>query len=98
MNYANETLFLVFALVLAGLFVSSMPYFSRRVPSKANQYWLLAIGLDILAFLLFASVSAVGPIVLTFANTFFFASYVFLFIFFRQLNQQPVTKFVNLSP
>lgn len=98
MNYANETLFLVFALVLAGLFVSSMPYYSRRVPSKANQYWLLAIGLDILAFLLFASVSAVGPIVLTFANTFFFASYVFLFIFFRQLNQQPVTKFVKLSP
>ena len=98
MNYANETLFLVFALVLAGLFVSSMPYFSRRAPSKANQYWLLAIGLDILAFLLFASVSAVGPILLTFANTFFFASYVFLFIFFRQLNQQPVTKFVKLSP
>ena len=98
MNYANETLFLVFALVLAGLFVSSMPYFSRRVPSKANQYWLLAIGLDILAFLLFASVSTIGPIVLTFANTFFFASYVFLFIFFRQLNQKPVTKFVNTSP
>jgi len=98
MNYANETLFLVFALVLAGLFVSTIPYFSKRAPSKTNQYWLLAIGLDILAFLLFASVSAVGPILLTFANTFFFASYFFLFIFFRQLNQQPVTKIVSVSP
>ena len=45
-----------------------------------------------------ASVSAVGPILLTFANTFFFASYFFLFIFFRQLNQQPVTKIVSVSP
>ena len=98
MTYVNETLFLTFALVLTGLFISSLPYFSKRTSSMANQYWLLAIGLDILAFLLFASVSAVGPILLTFANTFFFASYFFLFIFFRQLNQQPVTKIVSVSP
>ena len=98
MTYANETLFLTFALVLSGLFISSLPYFSRRASSKTNLYWLLAIGLDIFAFLLFAAVSAVSPILLTFANTFFFASYFFLFIFFRQLNDQPVTKLVSLSP
>ena len=98
MTYANETLFLTFALVLSGLFISSLPYFSRRASSKTNLYWLFAIGLDIFAFLLFAAVSAVSPILLTFANTFFFASYFFLFIFFRQLNDQPVTKLVSLSP
>jgi phosphatidylserine synthase len=86
MNYANETLFLVFALVLAGLFVSTIPYFSKRAPSKTNQYWLLAIGLDILAFLLFASVSAVGPILLTFANTFSFS------FFFVSLTNNPSQK------
>jgi phosphatidylserine synthase len=56
MTYANETLFLTFALVLAGLFISSLPYFSKRTPSQANHYWLLAIGLDVFAFLLFAAV------------------------------------------
>jgi signal transduction histidine kinase len=98
MTYANETLFLTFALVLAGLFISSLPYFSRRVTRQTNQYWLLAISLDIFAFLLFAAVLAIDPILLTFANTFFFASYFFLFIFFRQLNDKPVTKLVSLSP
>jgi len=61
MKYANETLFLTFALVLVGIFVSSIPYFSRRTSSKANQYWLIAIGIDILAFLSFASASLVSP-------------------------------------
>ena len=98
MTYVNETLFLTFALVLAGLFISSLPYFSKRTSSMANQYWLLAIGLDIFAFLLFAAVSTVGLLLLTFANTFFFASYFFLFIFCRQLNEKPVKKLVNLSP
>jgi bacteriorhodopsin len=60
MKYANETLFLTFALVLVGIFVSSIPYFSRRTSSKANQYWLIAIGMDILAFLSFASASLVS--------------------------------------
>ena len=98
MKYANETLFLTFALVLVGLFVASIPYFSRRTSSKANQYLLLAIGLDIVAFLLFASVSAINPILIVFANTFFFASYFFLFIFCRELNGKPVKTIVTLSP
>ena len=98
MTYVNETLFLTFALVLTGLFISSLPYFSKRTLSMANQYWLFAIGLDILAFLLFAAVSTGGLVLLTFANTFFFASYFFLFIFCRQLNGKPVKKLVNLSP
>ena len=90
MKYANETLFLTFALVLVGIFVSSTPYFSRRTSSKANKYWLIAIGMDILAFLSFASASVVNPLLLVFANTFFFASYFFLFIFCRELNGKSV--------
>ena len=98
MTYPNETLFLAFALVLAGLFISSTPYFSNTASGKSNRYWLLAIGLDICAFLLFAAASTVGLFLLTFANTFFFASYFFLFIFCRHLNDKPVKKLVSLSP
>jgi len=98
MTYPNETLFLAFALVLAGLFISSMPYFSYTALGKSNHYWLLAIGLDICAFLLFAAASTVGLLLLTFANTFFFASYFFLFIFCRHLNDKPVKKLASLSP
>ena len=98
MTYPNETLFLAFALVLAGLFISSTPYFSNTASGMGNRYWLLAIGLDICAFLLFATASTVGLFLLTFANTFFFASYFFLFIFCRHLNDKPVKKLVSLSP
>lgn len=98
MTYANETLFLAFAVVLAGLFISSLPYFSDNSLGKANHYWLLAIGLDICAFLLFAAASTVDLILLTFANAFFFASYFFLLIFFRYLNDHSVKKIVSLSP
>jgi len=98
MKYANETLFLTFALVLIGIFVSSIPYFSRRTSSKANQYWLIAIGMDILAFLSFASASLVSPLLLVLANTFFFASYFFLLIFCRELNGKSVKKLLTLSP
>ena len=98
MKYANETLFLTFALVLVGIFVSSIPYFSRRTSSKANQYWLIAIGMDIIAFLSFASASVVNPFLLVVANTFFFASYFFLFIFCRELNGKSVKKLLTLSP
>ena len=98
MKYANETLFLTFALVLVGIFVSSIPYFSRRTSSKANQYWLIAIGMDILAFLFFASASVVNPFLLVLANTFFFASYFFLLIFCRELNGKSVKKLLTLSP
>jgi len=98
MKYANEALFLVFVLVLIGLFVSSIPYVGRRTTSNANNYWLIALALNIGAFLLFAAVSSVDPVLLTFANTFFFAGYFFLFIFCRALNDQSVKKIASLSP
>ena len=98
MKYANEALFLVFALVMSGLFISSLPFFRGRTSGKTNYYWLLALGIEIGTFLLFASVSTVSPILLTFANTCFFASYFFLFIFCRELNNQPVAKLVTFSP
>jgi len=98
MKYANEALFLVFVLVLIGLFVSSIPYFGRRTSSNVNNYWLIALALNIGAFLFFASASSIDPVLLTFANTFFFAGYFFLFIFCRALNDQPVKKIAIISP
>ena len=98
MKYANEALFLVFVLVLAGLFISSIPYVARRTSSNTNNYWLIALGLNISAFLLFALGTTVDPILLTFANSFFFAGYFYLFIFCRALNDKPVKKLVSLSP
>ncbi len=98
MIYANEALFLVFVLVLTGLFVSSIPYFGRRTSTNANNYWLIALALNIGAFLFFASAPSINPVLLTFANTFFFAGYFFLFIFCRALNDQPVKKIVIFSP
>jgi len=59
---------------------------------------LLALGIEIVTFLTFASVSTVSPILLTLANTLFFASYFFLFIFCRTLNDKPVAKLVRFSP
>ena len=98
MKFANEGLFLVFALVMGGLFISSLPFFGGRKLDKTNNYWRLALGMNIVTFLLFASASTVSPILLTFANTFFFASYFFLFIFCRALNDKPVAKLVAISP
>ncbi|WP_216231757.1 sensor histidine kinase [Polynucleobacter sp. MWH-Jannik1A5] len=98
MQYANEALFLVFSLVLAGLFVSSLPYFRGRISSKLNTYWLIALGLNIATFLFFASASTVHPILLTFANTFFLGAYFFLAIFCRALSDKPVKWLVMLSP
>lgn len=98
MKYANEVIFLAFTLVLSGIFLSSLPYVGRRTSSNANNYWLIALVLNIVAFLLFASASSIGLVLLTFANTLFFASYFFLFIFFRALNSKPVEKIVTLSP
>ena len=98
MKYANEALFLVFALVMGGLFISGLPFFGERKSGKVNNYWLLALGLVMVTFLLFATASTVSPILLTFANTCFFASYFFLFIFCRTLNERPTRNLVTFAP
>ena len=87
-----------FSLLLSGLFISAIPYFRKRKVSNFNNLWLVALGLNILAFLCFASVSTVSPFLLTIANTSFFAEYFFLGPFSRAINQRPTQFLTRVSP
>jgi signal transduction histidine kinase len=98
MKFANETLFLVFSLLLSGLFISAIPYFRKRKLSNFNNIWLLALGLNIFAFLCFASASTISPFLLTIANSSFVAGYFFLGLFARAINQRPTQFLSRLSP
>jgi signal transduction histidine kinase len=98
MKFANEALFLVFSLILSGLFISALPYFRKCKVSNFNNIWLLALGLNILAFLCFASASTISPFLLTIANTSFFAGYFFLGLFSRAINQRSTYFLIRLSP
>lgn len=98
MKFANEALFLVFSLILSGLFISAIPYFRQRKVSNFNNIWLLALGLNILAFLCFASASTISPFLLTIANTLFFAGYFFLGLFSRAINQRSTQFLTRASP
>jgi signal transduction histidine kinase len=98
MKYANEALFLVFSLMLSGLFVSSTPYFRKSKLSNFNNLWLIALGLNIIAFLCFASASTISPLLLTLANTCFFAAYFFLALFSRSINSRSTKTLVRVSP
>jgi signal transduction histidine kinase len=98
MKFANEALFLVFSLLLSGLFISAIPYFRKRKVGNFNNIWLVALGLNILAFLCFASASTISPFLLTIANTSFFAGYFFLGLFSRAINQGPTQFLIRVSP
>lgn len=98
MKFANEALFLIFSLLMSGLFISAIPYFRKSKVSNFNNIWLLALGLNILAFLCFASASTISPFLLTIANTSFFAGYFFLGIFSRVINQRPTQFLTRVSP
>jgi signal transduction histidine kinase len=98
MKFANEALFLVFSLILSGLFISAIPYFRKRKVSNFNNIWLLALGLNIFAFLCFASASSISPFLLTIANTSFFAGYFFLGLFSRAINQRSTQLLARVSP
>lgn len=98
MKYANEALFLVFSLLLSGLFVSSAPYFRGSRSNNFNNLWLIGLGLNILAFLSFASASTISPLLLTLANTCFFTAYFFLALFSRSINGGSTKSLVRLSP
>lgn len=98
MKFANEALFLVFSLLLSGLLISSIPYFRKRRVHNFNNIWLVAIALNILAFLCFASASTVSPFLLTVANTSFFAGYFFLGLFARSINKRSNQLLIRVSP
>lgn len=98
MKYANEALFLVFSLILSGLFVSSIPFIRKNNLTNCTPYWLVALSSNIVAFLSFASASTISGFLLTIANTFFFTGYFFLALFCRALNKKPTQKFSRIFP
>jgi len=98
MKFANEALFLIFSLLMSGLFISAIPYFRKSKVSNFNNIWLLALGLNILAFLCFASASTISPFLLIIANTSFFAGYFFLGLFSRAINQGSTQFLTRVSP
>jgi C4-dicarboxylate-specific signal transduction histidine kinase len=98
MKFANESFFLVCALLLGGLFISALPYFRKNKLSFFNYYWLIALGLHVSAYVFFAIASSTSFALLTLANTFFCAGYFFLALFCASINQKSVKKISFLSP
>lgn len=98
MKYANEALFLVYALTLLGILISSIPYLHKSQNVKPNNHWLIALAINIVSFVLFSIASVTNLFLLTIANTLFVGAYFYLLIFFRSLNKKPVEKIARLAP
>ena len=95
MKYANETFFLVFALIAWGLLYGSRFILTLGKASQAEKLWLIALTLTASSFTLFAAASTLSLSLLTLANTCFIASFIYFGLFCRSLNS-PITKNVHL--
>jgi len=95
MKYANEIFFLVFALVLWGLLYGSRFILRSDKTSQPKQLWLTALTLTATSFTLFALASTISLFLLTVANTFFVASFIYFGLFCRSLST-PIPKMVNI--
>jgi signal transduction histidine kinase len=94
MKYANETFFLVFALIAWGLLYGSRFILTLGKASQAEKLWLIALTLTASSFTLFAAASTLSLSLLTLANTCFIASFIYFGLFCRSLNS-PITKNVH---
>jgi len=86
MKYANEIFFLVFALILWGLLYGSRFILTMGKASQPEKLWLTALTLTATSFTLFAVASTISLTLLTLANTFFIASFIYFGLFCRSLN------------
>jgi signal transduction histidine kinase len=86
MKYANEIFFLVFALILWGLLYGSRFILIMGKASQPEKLWLTALTLTATSFTLFAVASTISLTLLTLANTFFIASFIYFGLFCRSLN------------
>jgi signal transduction histidine kinase len=94
MKYANETFFLVFALIAWGLLYGSRFILTLGKASQAEKLWLIALTLTASSFTLFAAASTLSLSLLTLANACFVASFIYFGLFCRSLNG-PITKNVH---
>ena len=95
MKYANEIFFLVLALVLWGLLYGSRFILSSDKDTQSKKLWLTALTLTASSFTLFALASTISLFLLTLANTFFVASFIYFGLFCRSLNAS-IPKNVNI--
>jgi signal transduction histidine kinase len=95
MKYANEIFFLVLALVLWGLLYGSRFILSSDKDTQSKKLWLTALTLTASSFTLFALASTISLSLLTLANTFFVASFIYFGLFCRSLNAS-IPKNVNI--
>lgn len=95
MKYANEIFFLVFALILWGLLFGARFILKSDNINPSKKLWLTALTLIATSFTLFALASTVSLFLLTLANTFFVASFIYFGLFCRSLNA-PIPKNVNI--
>jgi signal transduction histidine kinase len=94
MKYANEIFFLVFAVIAWGLLYGSRFILTLGKASQAEKLWLIALTLTASSFTLFAAASTLSLSLLTLANTFFIASFIYFGLFCRSLNI-PIKKNVH---
>ena len=95
MKYANEIFFLVFALILWGLVYGSRFLLKPDKASQPEKFWLAALTLNATSFTLFAVASTISLSLLTLANTFFIANFIYFAFFCRSLNG-PISKKTNI--
>jgi signal transduction histidine kinase len=99
MKFANETFFLVSAILLGGLFVSFLPHLTAtRHSEKPNYYWLISLGLMSCSFGVFSIAPITNISLLVLANTLFLSGYIYLGIFSRSLNQPIEKKLLYVAP
>lgn len=91
MKYSNEILFLVFALILWGLLYGSRFILKSNKDSQSKKLWLTALTLTASSFTLFALAPSISLSLLTAANTFFIASFIYFGLFCRSLHT-PIPK------
>jgi signal transduction histidine kinase len=94
MKYANEIFFFVIALIAWGLLYGSRFILTLGKASQAEKLWLTALTLTASSFTVFAVASTLSLSLLTLANTFFIASFIYFGLFCRSLNG-PITKNVH---
>jgi C4-dicarboxylate-specific signal transduction histidine kinase len=86
MKYANEIFFFVVALISWGLLYGSRFILTLGKASQAEKLWLIALTLTASSFTIFAAASTLSLSLLTLANTFFIASFIYFGLFCRALN------------
>ncbi len=91
MQYANELFFIVAATILWGLSVGGKPLIQFNKIIQPEGYWFLALICSAFGFTCFAFASTLYIGLLTPANTFLLAGYIYLACYCRSLSR-PLTK------